>query len=128
MNISTVRIIITGATGMVGEGVLHECLQHPSVEKVLVIGRKSCGVVHLKLEELIHADFSDISPIKSAIKGYDACLFCAGVSSVGMNEEKYTKLTYTLTLGFAKTLSEVNPNMVFCYISEQVQTVLKKES
>ena len=117
MNISTVRIIITGATGMVGEGVLHECLQHPSVEKVLVIGRKSCGVVHLKLEELIHADFSDISPIKSAIKGYDACLFCAGVSSVGMNEEKYTKLTYTLTLGFAKTLSEVNPNMVFCYIS-----------
>jgi uncharacterized protein YbjT (DUF2867 family) len=116
-NTTTLRAIITGATGMVGEGVLHECLQHPAVEAVLVIGRKSCGVIHPKLTEILHSDFSDISAIANKLSGYNACFFCAGVSSIGLNEEEYTKLTYTLTLGFAGQLSLVRPAMTFCYVS-----------
>jgi NAD dependent epimerase/dehydratase family len=111
------RTIITGATGMVGEGVLHECLQHPDVEAVLVLGRKSCGVQHAKLTEILHSDLSDISSLKDRIAGYDACFFCAGVSSVGLSEEEYTRITYTLTLNFAQTLVSVNPSMTFCYVS-----------
>jgi uncharacterized protein YbjT (DUF2867 family) len=113
----TLRAIITGATGMVGEGVLHECLQHPAVEAVMVIGRKSCGVSHPKLTEILHSDFSDISAIVDKLTGYNACFFCAGVSSLGLSEEEYTKLTHTLTLGFATQLSAVSPNMTFCYVS-----------
>lgn len=112
-----VRAIITGATGMVGEGVLHECLQHPDVETVLVITRKSCGVNHPKLKEIIHADFFDLSPIESHLSGYNACFFCLGVSSVGMKESEYYKLSYTLTMHVAQTLSKMNPGMVFCYVS-----------
>ncbi len=112
-----IRAIITGATGMVGEGVLHECLLHPDVEAVLVINRKPCGVVHEKLKEIIHADFFDISDIEGQLAGYNACYFCLGVSSVGMKEDEYSRLTYTLTLNFARTLSKINPDMVFCYIS-----------
>ena len=118
MNTSNrIRAIITGATGMVGEGVLHQCLQHPEVEAVLVVNRKPCGVVHPKLKEIIHADFFDLSGIKDQLAGYNACYFCLGVSSVGMKEEQYYKLTYTLTLHFAETVSNVNPEMVFCYVS-----------
>src|ERR1700754_1569618 len=98
------RAIITGVTGMVGEGVLHESLNHPDVEAVLVINRKPCGVSHPKLKEIIHKDFSDIKPIQSQLKDYNACFFCLGVSSVGMKEDEYRRLTYDLTLGFAKTL------------------------
>lgn len=112
-----IKAIITGATGMVGEGVLHEALNHSDVESVLVIGRKPCGVVHPKLKEIIHADFYDITPILSRLSGYNACYFCSGVSSVGMKEDKYFKLTHTLTLNFAEKLCTVNPNMTFCYIS-----------
>ena len=112
-----IKTIITGATGMVGEGVLHECLQHPNVEQVLVVNRKSCGVVHPKLKEIIHADFSDLKPIEEQLKGYNACFFCLGVSSVGMKEPEYYKLTYTLTLSFAETLARLNPEMIFEYIS-----------
>ncbi|WP_295668040.1 NAD-dependent epimerase/dehydratase family protein [uncultured Mucilaginibacter sp.] len=112
-----IRAIVTGASGMVGEGVLHECLLDPQVEAVLVIGRKPCGTVHSKLKEIIHADFFDISPIADQLSGYNACYFCLGVSSVGMKEPEYYKLTYTLTLNAAQTLSKLNPDMTFCYVS-----------
>jgi uncharacterized protein YbjT (DUF2867 family) len=112
-----IKAIITGATGMVGEGVLHECLLHPDVESVLVINRKPGGVVHPKLKEIIHTDFFDISSIESQLGGYNACFFCLGVSSIGMKEPEYTRLTYTLTMGIAKPLSKLNPDMTFCYVS-----------
>ena len=109
--------IITGATGMVGEGVLLECLQHPDVESILVINRKPCGVSHPKLKEIILTDFFDLSGIESRLTGYNACFFCAGVSSVGKKEPEYTRITYDLTLSFARTLSRINPGMTFCYVS-----------
>jgi uncharacterized protein YbjT (DUF2867 family) len=112
-----IKAIITGTTGMVGEGVLHECLQHPNVESVLVINRKPCGVSDPKLTEIIHQDFFDLSSLENNLTGYNACYFCAGVSSVGMKEPEYTRLTYTLTLRVASTLSKLNPDMVFCYVS-----------
>ncbi|OCX51968.1 epimerase [Mucilaginibacter sp. PPCGB 2223] len=112
-----IRAIVTGSTGMVGEGVLQECLQHPQVEAVLVINRKPCGVSHPKLKEIIHADFFDISPVASQLIGYNACFFCLGVSSIGMKEPEYYKLTYTLTMHIAQTLSSLNPGMTFCYVS-----------
>jgi hypothetical protein len=112
-----IKAIITGATGMVGEGVLHECLNHQDVETVLVINRKPCGVVHPKLKEIIHSDFFDLSPIESQLNGYNACYFCLGVSSVGMKEPEYYKLTYTLTMHVAEILSRLNRDLVFCYVS-----------
>ncbi|MCC8408024.1 NAD-dependent epimerase/dehydratase family protein [Mucilaginibacter sp. UR6-1] len=112
-----IKAIITGATGMVGEGVMHECLNNHHVEAVLLINRHPSGVVHPKLKELIHADLSDISAIAGQLGDYNACYFCAGVSSVGKGEEEYTRLTYHLTMGFAKALSAINPDMVFCYVS-----------
>lgn len=111
------KVIITGATGMVGEGVLYECLQHAGVEKVLVITRNPTGYSHPKLTEIIHSNFLDISPLAESIKGYDACYFCLGVTSLGKNEAEYTKLTHTLTMSFATTLSTFNPDMTFCYVS-----------
>ena len=95
-----IKAIITGATGMVGEGVLHECLQHPDVESVLVINRKPCGVKHEKLKEIIHKDFFDLSSIENQFAEYNACYFCAGVSSMGKSEQEYIRLTYDLTLNF----------------------------
>ncbi len=112
-----IKAIITGATGMVGEGVLHECLLHPDVEAVLVINRKPGGMTDPKLKEIIHQDFFDISAIEDQLKGYNACFFCLGVSSVGMKEPEYYKMTYTLTLNVAKPLSQLNPDMTFCYVS-----------
>jgi uncharacterized protein YbjT (DUF2867 family) len=112
-----VKAIIIGATGMVGEGVLHEALLHPAVESVLVINRKPCGVTHPKLTEHIHVDFFDLSAIESQLSGYNACFFCAGVSSVGKKEPEYTKVTYDLTMRFAQTLCRLNPEMTFCYVS-----------
>lgn len=112
-----IRAIITGATGMVGEGVLHECLQHPDVEQVLVINRKPGGVSHPKLREIIQADFMNLTSIESQLSGYNACFFCLGVSSVGMKEPEYRRLTYDLTLYVAQTLSNLNPGMTFGYIS-----------
>lgn len=102
---------------MVGEGVLLECLVHPDVEKVLVIGRRTCNVDHPKLRELILADFSDLSPFRGLLGDYNACFFCLGVSSVGMKEDKYKRLTYNLTLEFAKAVMQENPQMTFCYVS-----------
>ncbi|GEO04329.1 epimerase [Adhaeribacter aerolatus] len=112
-----IRAIITGATGMVGEGVLHECLAHPDVEHVLVINRKPVGLEHPKLKEIIHADFLNLSPIEAQLQNYNACFFCLGVSSVGMKEAEYHHLTYDLTLHVAQTLAGLNPDMVFCYVS-----------
>jgi len=112
-----INAIVTGATGMVGEGVLHECLNHPDVEQVLVINRKPCGVIHPKLKEIIHLDFQNFVPIQSQLIGYNACFFCMGVSSVGLNEEQYRKLTYDITLHIANVLSQLNPSMTFCYVS-----------
>jgi uncharacterized protein YbjT (DUF2867 family) len=112
-----IKVIVTGATGMVGEGVLHECLLHTDVAQVLVINRKPCGVSHPKLKEIIHADFYNLSSIENQLAGYNACFFCLGVSSVGMKEADYYKLTYTLTLHVAEVLSRQNTAMTFCYIS-----------
>jgi hypothetical protein len=112
-----IRAIITGVTGMVGEGVLHECLNHPQVEAVLVVSRKPCGVTHPKLKEIIHPDFFDVSAIENQLSGYNACYFCLGVTSVGLKEPEYYKLTYTLTLNFAQALSRVNTGITFCYVS-----------
>src|ERR1700689_4125965 len=102
---------------MVGEGVLHECLHHPDVEAILVINRKPCGVSHPKLKEIIHQDFFDFSPIENQLHGYQACFFCLGVSSIGMDEPAYYKFTYTLTLHVGQSLSLQNPEMTFCYVS-----------
>jgi hypothetical protein len=110
-------VIITGVTGMVGEGVLHECLLSPDVEKVLSVSRRSSGISHPKLTEIIHTDFFDLISIEPQLSGYNACFFCLGVSSVGMKKEEYEKMTYDLTMGFARTLAKVNGDMSFCYIS-----------
>lgn len=112
-----IKAIITGATGMVGEGVLHECLNHADVESALIINRKSCGIKHEKLKEIIHKDFLDISAIENQLIGYNACYFCAGVSSLGKKEEEYIRITYDLTISFAKVLLNLNTDMTFCYVS-----------
>ncbi len=101
-----IRAIIFGTTGMVGEGVLHVSLNHPDVEKVLVINRRPCGVVHEKLTEIIHGDFHDLSAIENQLSGYNTCYFCMGVSSIGMKEEAYRMITYDLTMHVAKTLHQ----------------------
>ncbi|MDD8017933.1 MAG: epimerase [Bacteroidota bacterium] len=112
-----IKAIITGASGMVGEGVLLVALRNPDVESVLVLGRRSCNIQHPKLKEIIHSDFFDLSPIESQLQGYNACYFCLGVSSVGMKEDQYTRATYDLTMHAATTLSRLNPEMTFCYVS-----------
>ena len=111
------KVIVTGATGMVGKGVLLECLDHQSVSEVLSIGRNPLSMEHPKLRELIHKDFSDFSNVTSELEGYDACFFCMGVSSVGMKETEYRHLTYDLTLALAKELVQLNPEMTFNYVS-----------
>jgi uncharacterized protein YbjT (DUF2867 family) len=117
MDAQGLNVILTGATGMVGEGVLQVALNHASVEKIVVINRHSCGVSHPKLVEIIHANFFDLSPIESQLSGYTTCLFCLGVSSVGMKKEEYYRLTHTLTLHVAETLSRLNRTMTFAYVS-----------
>ena len=102
---------------MVGEGVLHECLLDNNVERVLVVNRKPCGVTHPKLTEIIHQDFQNITPIQSQLSGFNACFFCLGVSSIGMDEPTYRKLTYDLTMHFATVLASQNKDMTFCYVS-----------
>jgi uncharacterized protein YbjT (DUF2867 family) len=112
-----IRAILTGATGMVGEGVLLMALAHPDVEAVLVVGRRPCGVNHPKLTEIVHGNLADVGTIRSSLSGYNACFFCLGTSSIGMNEEEYRAITYDLTMGFATTVAAVNPDMTFCYVS-----------
>ena len=112
-----IRVVITGATGMVGEGVLYECLRNPKVEAILVINRKPCGYIHSKLKEIIHQDFFDFSSIENQLIGYNACYFCLGITSVGTAKDVYFKMTYTLTMHVAETLSKLNKDMTFCYVS-----------
>ena len=111
------KIIITGATGMIGKGVLLECLDHPDISEVLVIGRNPVGIQHARLKEWIHPDFNDFSILKNKLNGYDACFYCLGISSAGMKENEYNNITYSYTLSLAKTLIEINPGMTFNYVS-----------
>ena len=113
----TISVIITGATGMVGEGVLLECLADARVGRVLAINRKPSGLTHPKLAEIVHADFFDLAPIQAQLAGYDACFFCLGVSSVGMSEADYARVTQDLTLELGRALARLNPDLVFCYVS-----------
>jgi uncharacterized protein YbjT (DUF2867 family) len=111
------KVILFGATGMVGQGVLRECLLDKDVERVLVIGRRSIGKKDAKLRELIHQDFTDFAPIGKELSGFDACLFCLGVSSAGMSEADYRRVTSDFTLAAARALAAKNPGMTFVYVS-----------
>lgn len=111
------KVILFGATGMVGQGCLRECLIDPGVESVLSVGRSPTGQSHAKLREIAHANFTDFAAIESELSGYDACLFCLGVSSVGMDAERYRHLTYDITMAAATTLAKLNPQMVFTYVT-----------
>jgi hypothetical protein len=117
IHIMKIRAIITGASGMVGEGVLLECLEHPEVEQVLVIGRKPCGHEHPKLREILHADFFNLDLIASRLAGYNACFFCLGISSVGIGKAEYKRITQDLTLHAGETMAGQNPAMTFCYVT-----------
>ncbi len=112
------RVILFGATGMVGQAVLRECLRDDGVEGILVIGRSSTGLTHPKLREIVQEDLFDFVDVPDAeLHGYDACFFCLGVSAAGINEADYTRLTFDLTLGWARVLARVNPTMTFIYVS-----------
>lgn len=111
------KVIITGATGMVGKGVLLECLDHANITGVLSISRRTLGMEHPKLKELIHKDFSEFASVAEQLKGYDACYHCMGVSSAGMKEEPYTKFTYDFTMALAKELLKLRSDMTFIYVS-----------
>lgn len=117
MNSKLIKIILTGATGMVGEGVLMECLENPAISEVLSVSRKPFGKKHTKLKEYLVPDFLAVDLNDENLKGFDACFFCAGISSVGMSEEEYTKITYDTTVHFAKVVLHQNPGMVFTYVS-----------
>jgi uncharacterized protein YbjT (DUF2867 family) len=111
------NVILFGASGMVGQGVLRECLLDPDVEKILSIGRSRTGLQHPKLREIVHQDIANLAPIEDQLRGYDACFFTLGVSSAGMKEADYRRITYDLTLGAARTLAALNPEMTFIYVS-----------
>ena len=111
------KVILFGGSGMVGRGVLRECLVDASVEAVLSVGRSPLGVQHPKLSEVLHQDFTDYSAIEPQLAGYDACFFCLGVSSIGMDAERNRHLTYDITMAAAKTLARLNPAMVFTYVT-----------
>lgn len=111
------RVIVNGVTGMVGEGVMLECLEDPAVEKVLSVSRKPTLHTHAKLEQLIVPDFRKLDDVEAKLTGYDACFYCAGVSSVGMSEADYTAIAYDMPLAFAATLARLNPGMVFTHVT-----------
>lgn len=111
------KVIITGSTGMVGKGVLLECLESPIVTQILVINRKSLDLTHDKLHEVILSDLTDIDKVTEDLSQYDACFYCMGVSAVGMSAEKYQHITYETTRVFAEVLHKANPQMVFNYVS-----------
>ena len=111
------KVILFGATGMVGQGVLRECLHDDGIESVLAIGRTSLGLNHPKLRELLQNDLFDFGGVATELQGYDSCFFCLGVSSVGMTETDYKRLTYDLTIGWANELALINPAMTFIYVS-----------
>ena len=111
------KVILFGATGMVGQGVLRECLLDPDVGEVLVVGRSAIAQQHEKLNQILVKDLADLSSVESKLSGYDTCFFCLGVSSVGMSEDDYRRVTYDLTLKIAATLIKHNPAMTFIYVS-----------
>lgn len=111
------NVILFGATGMLGQGVLRECLLDPRIERVLSIGRSATGQRHAKLREIVHDDLLKIDAIASELTGFDACFFCLGVSSAGMSEEAYRRVTYDYTMAVAHTLVRLNPRMTFVFVS-----------
>ena len=111
------KVALFGATGMVGQGVLRECLLDPDVESVVAVVRNASLPPHDKLREIVHKDVYDLAAIEDGLSGYDACFFCLGVSSVGMKEETYRRVTYDLTVSVAKILAKLNPTMTFIYVS-----------
>ncbi len=111
------KVILLGATGMVGQSALRECLLDSGVDSVLALGRTPIGTEHPKLREMVRTDLFDLTPVAEQLSGYDACLFCLGVSSTGLSEQAYLRVTYDLTLSVARTLADVNPGMRFLYIS-----------
>jgi len=115
--VKPLNIMIFGATGMVGQGVLRECLLASDVERVLIVGRTASGVTHAKLRELRVPDLMDYSAVEADLSGFDACFFCLGVSSAGMSEAQYARITHDLTLAAAEVLARLNPQMTFVYVS-----------
>jgi uncharacterized protein YbjT (DUF2867 family) len=113
------KVIIFGATGMIGSGVLLECLGSPGIESILAIGRSRTSLVRPKLRELVRTNLFDYTDIRDELSGYDACFFCLGVSAAGMNESDYTRITYELTMAAARALFAANPSTTFCYVSGQ---------
>jgi uncharacterized protein YbjT (DUF2867 family) len=111
------NVMLFGASGMVGQGAVRECLADPEVEHVLSVGRSPAGQQHPKLREIVHENLFDLAPVQRELTGYDACLFCLGVSSAGMAEARYRKVTYDLTLSIAETLVKLDPGMTFIYVS-----------
>lgn len=111
------KVVITGTTGMVGKGVLLECIDHPSIDRILIVNRNTLGMDHPKVKEVLVKDFFDLSDISAELKGYDACFFCLGITSLGQSEASYSKTTYDLTLNFAKTFIDQNEKKTFCYVS-----------
>ena len=113
------KVIVTGVTGMVGKGVLLECLDDSIITEVVSISRRTIGIQHDKLKEILHSDFSEFDTIKNQLSGYDAAFLCMGVSSGGMSEEDYSKLTYNFAMSLANTLREMSPNLTLTYVSGQ---------
>ena len=116
-SVNAMNVLLFGATGMVGQGVLRECLLDPDVQSVLSVGRSQTGQRHPKLRELVHGDFLDFSALEQDMAGFDSCFFCLGVSSAGMSEERYQRVTYDITMAAARTLAKLNPDMTFIYVS-----------
>jgi hypothetical protein len=111
------KVILFGSTGMIGQGVLMECLKNPQVESVLAVNRRGASITHPKLKELVHKDFSDFTSLIPAFASYDACFFCLGISAIGLSENEYSKITFELTARVGETLLKANRNITFCYIS-----------
>ena len=111
------RVVIFGATGMVGRGVLLECLDSPAIEEVVVVGRRPLGMQHPKLQELIHGDFTDFSVLENDLQGLHACFWCLGISAAGLKEPRYTEITYDFTMAAARVLLANNPDLRFCFVS-----------
>lgn len=111
------KVLLFGATGMVGQGVLRECLLDPNVERVVTVVRRPTGQKDAKLTELVQPDLAALGSLEPQLKGFDACFFCVGVSALGMSEEEYARMTYDLTIGVAKTLLHTSPDLTFVYVS-----------
>lgn len=122
------KVILFGASGMVGKGALLECLRDPGVTAVLSIGRGPCGITDTKLQEVVHKDFTDFSSLEPQLAGYDACFFCLGISSAGMNEKDYRHITYDFTLAAAAPLARLNPGMTFLFVSGKATDSTEKGS